>query len=427
MCSFIFTNKPLQGDNLNFLSSKRGPDHTESTYIDGFNIIHNLLDISKRKVIQPINKNNITILFNGEIYTPRFECDTLGIIPLYEYYGPSFIEHVNGEYAILILDKNKNIIYLYSDVFATKPLFYCIEDNKIGVASYSSELKILGFTNIKRVSHSTYIEINLSDLSIKEYKHNLFNLNEYKTNYEDCINALELSLNLRCNTKVAVGLSSGHDSGSILLWSILNNKIDNVFYYVTNGREDSDVMRLREEKCIKHNLSYKIIDYYKTTNISDRVELNILSKNMEEFLYFYDENAVCQISNLLRCVKSDGIDIIIIGQGADELMSNYKDYNFFKDYNLKKQFPWANFYEGKNRKFIDEFEYVGGVYGVEVRYPFLDKYFVQEFLNLTNNLKGIKFKAVLNEYMSRNNFPMNTKKVGMGILNYRYFNKIPHR
>lgn len=422
MCSFIFTNKPLNGEKLNFLSSKRGPDHTEITQIQGFNIIHNLLDISKRKVIQPIIKNNIVLLFNGEIYEPKSNVDTLEIIPLYEKYGVNFVEKINGEYAILLLDLNKNKIYLYSDVFATKPLFFSIEKNKIGVASYGSELKILGFKNIKRLLHSSYVEIDLYNLNLIEYKHSSFNLDEYKTNYDDCILALDNSLKIRCNDKVGVGLSSGHDSGSILLWTILNSKTKNSFYFVTNGREDLDVMKLREEECIKNNLSYKIIDYVKRTNIIDSIELNFLKTNMEEFNYFYNENSMCQISNMLRNIKNDDINIFITGQGADELMTNYKDYNFYENYNLKQNFPWLNFYEGKNRKFIDEFEYIGGVYGIEVRYPFLDKFFVQEFLNLTNSLK-LKYKSVLTEFLTKYKFPYSSKKVGMGILSYRYFSK----
>lgn len=418
MCSFICTNKPITVESLNFLSAKRGPDHTESVYIDGFNMIHNLLDISKKTIIQPISKNGITILFNGEIYEPTFDVDTLGIIPLYETYGPRFVDYINGEYAILILDKNKNIIYLYSDIFATKPLFFSVEDNSIGVASYSSELKLLGFKDIRRVNSSSFIEINLSNFNTLMHTHSAFNLEEYKTDYADCISALENSLKLRCNDKVAVGISSGHDSGSILLWSLLNHKVDNFFYFVTNGREDLQVMKIREALCRKNNIPYEVINFYELYNAKSLIEIKVLSRSMEEWSYYKDESNLYQTSNLIRRIKNHNINIFVSGQGGDEILSNYccpNKVNFFKNFNLKEEFPWDNFYEGENRYNIDFFEYVGGTYGVEVRYPFLDKYFVQEFLNLTNHLKQNKFKSVLTEYMERNKFVFNKKKVGMGI------------
>lgn len=424
MCSFIFTNKPLQGDRLNFLSARRGPDHTEITNISGFNMIHNLLDISKRKIIQPVSDGNITLLFNGEIYEPQCkDGDTLSIIPLYKEYGKTFVEQINGEYSIVILDKSKNIVLLYSDIFGTKPLFYAIEGTDIGVASYASELKILGFKDIKRVMHSSFLEIELNGLDITEYKHGTFNLEEYKTSYQDCIEALEHSFRLRCNDKVAVGLSSGHDSGSMLLWSILNNKQDNHFYYITNGRESPEIMQSRKNLCKKHNLPFAEIDYYKSIMLNDELELKTLPTNMEEWSSYWGANSICLKSRLLKVIKKDGINIFLTGQGGDEILSNYRKYtNFFKDFNLKEQFPWPNFYEGKNREFIDEFEYVGGAHGMEVRYPFLDKKFVQEFLNLTNDLKKAKFKSVLAEYLASNNFPTNNFKVGMGPRLPRYCN-----
>ena len=413
MCSFIFTNKSIDHDNLNLLSSKRGPDHTQICNIDGFNYIHNLLDISGKRIVQPITKNNITLLFNGEIYTPISECDTEIIIPLYKEHGKIFVEFLNGEYAILLLDRNKNKIFLYSDIFATKPLFYSIEYNNIGVSSYSSELKILGFREIKRVRPSTFIEINLKDYSIEEYSHNIFNLKEYKNHYDDCIQAFEDSLKNRCDDKVAVGLSSGHDSGAILQWSLLNKKTDNNFFYVTNNRENIDVMNERFKQCNINNINYYTINYFENKNINDIIHYKKLNKIMEDFEKYKNENATFMLSSLMHTIKKKSIDIFISGQGGDEILSNYyKNNNFF--YDLKKQFPWNNFFDGKNRLYVDQLEYVGGCYGIEVRYPFLDKKFIQEFLFLSKDLKNKKYKSVISEYLNINGLSVNKTKVGMG-------------
>lgn len=410
MCSFICTTKEFN-DLTNLKSMHRGPDHSEKCSVGGFNIIHNLLDISRHTIIQPVVDGDIILLYNGEIYEPCDPCDTNLIIPLYKKYGHSFVEHINGEYAIVIIDKQN--VFLYADVFATKPLFYSINDDHIGIASYASELVNLEFTNIVRVESSTYVQIKLNDLSITNFKHSAFDLTEYKTSYDNCILAFENACNLRCNDKAAVGLSSGHDSGSILQWS-LNNDTHNKFYYVHTGKEDADIMNHRLDMCDKNNILHNTINYYDNRVIYDHYEKRVLSNIMEEYEYYLDEVSTRMLSKMLRTVKRHGYNIFIAGQGADEIISNYyEDSAFFVD--LQLQFPWENFFNGDNRLFIDQYEYIGGAYGVEVRYPFLDKVFVQEFLHLTKEMKNKFYKSVIAEYLNRNNMPTKDIKVGFSM------------
>jgi hypothetical protein len=57
--------------------------------------------------------------------------------------------------------------------------------------------------------------------------------------------------------------------------------------------------------------------------------------------------------------------------------------------------------------YISKEEYVGGSYGIEVRYPFLDKKLVQEFLWLHVDLKNKSYKYPLEYYLENNKFPYN--------------------
>jgi asparagine synthase (glutamine-hydrolysing) len=414
MCSFICSTKSLNVPQVNQLASKRGPDYTQTVKVDEFNIIHNLLDISRKKIIQPIVDENVILLFNGEIYDPKTTQDTLSIIPLYKEYGINFIDKVNGEYAIAIIDKIKNVILLYSDVFATKPLYYSVENKDIGFASYESDLKLLKFRNIKRVDTSTFIQINLNDLSVIEYKHSIFCLKEFKTSFDDCLNALENSFKLRLSTKNAVGISSGHDSGSILQWAA-DNKTQSAFYYVKTNKEDEEVVSFRKRLCESKGLQFKTIDYIEKYNLYNKFESALLASQMERFNYFKEEPSIFLLSKMMRYIKRDGINVFISGQGSDELLTNYfTKKKFYRD--LKKQFPWRNFYGGTNRLYIDQLECVGGSYGIEVRYPFLDRVFVQEFLHLTKERKNYVYKSVLSEYLKMNKMPVKTEKVGLSLL-----------
>jgi len=55
--------------------------------------------------------------------------------------------------------------------------------------------------------------------------------------------------------------------------------------------------------------------------------------------------------------------------------------------------------------YITKTEFIGRLYGIEARYPFLDVDLVQEFLHLTPELKNIRYKAPLHEYFARNKYP----------------------
>jgi asparagine synthetase B (glutamine-hydrolysing) len=63
--------------------------------------------------------------------------------------------------------------------------------------------------------------------------------------------------------------------------------------------------------------------------------------------------------------------------------------------------------------YIAKEEYVAGMFGIESRFPFLDKAVVQEFLWLNMELKNKYYKSVLNNYFIENDYPFaKNQKVG---------------
>lgn len=89
---------------------------------------------------------------------------------------------------------------------------------------------------------------------------------------------------------------------------------------------------------------------------------------------------------------------------------------------LKGVFPeklevWRNFYGNYQRAYLTKEEYVAGAFGIETRYPFLDRDVVQEFLWLTPELKNRNYKAPLYEYLARNDYPFDVgKKTGFLVI-----------
>ena len=167
MCSFIFTNRKIEDLNtINRVTKFRGPDLTIYKEINEFNYIHNLLSITGELTPQPIEKEGIVCVYNGEIYNftdfGDFNSDGESIIEAYKKYGTKFTKQLDGEFAIVLVDYNKNLIIISSDTFRTKPLFYSIHNNDIGISTYSEPLRLLNFNTIKKfIPNNIFISVNI--------------------------------------------------------------------------------------------------------------------------------------------------------------------------------------------------------------------------------------------------------------------------
>ena len=123
---------------------------------------------------------------------------------------------------------------------------------------------------------------------------------------------------------------------------------------------------------------------------------------------------------LFEQATSDGRRVCLSGQGADEILS---DYSLYPDVSTlhgifpEKMKPWANFQGGCQRAYLRKEEHIAGAYGVEARYPFLDFMVVQEFLWLDNRLKNQTYKAPLDHYLRRQNYPfVEGRKIGFSAI-----------
>jgi len=133
--------------------------------------------------------------------------------------------------------------------------------------------------------------------------------------------------------------------------------------------------------------------------------------------------AAVGLAKIFSEARKSGRLIYLSGQGGDEIYSDYghngKKYKScslfggkFPD-DLSEIFPWKTFFESTQRAFIDKEESIAGGYGIESRYPFLDRDVVQEFLWLSPILKNQFYKAPLHELMERYNYPFQpNEKIG---------------
>jgi asparagine synthase (glutamine-hydrolysing) len=420
--------------HTNQYASKRGPDLTNSEIIHQVEFLHNLLHLTGQLTRQPFKQDDIVAVFNGEIYNylefGDYKTDGEIIIDLYKRYGAEFIKYLDGEFAICLVDFTKRLVLISTDTFACKPLWFEFDGEDFGIASYKSQLTGLGFNNAKKLYANTTKVFNLdTHVLAHEYKNHEFHLEQYKTTYDDWFRAFARSIHKRTHNAqygVFLGLSSGYDSGAIACE--LNRQHTKFKSYTITGPENMNIINQRISQIAEHELIDLTTDEYNSL----QQELN---QECEDFIYndrFMNYNikgdkASMGLAAICKRASKENRRIYLSGQGADEIISDY-GWNGRKIYghssfggifpnDLSTFFPWHSFYDGTQIQYLNKEEYVAGHYGIETRYPFLDKDLVQEFLYLSPELKNKKYKSVLDEYLAVNKFPYNSgEKIGFNTL-----------
>ena len=439
MCGIIVSNLHINSEYFKYILN-RGPDYTNHKTINGINFVHFLLHLTGEITYQPIIDDNIVCIFNGEIYNykeilPNAVSDSYSIIEAYNKYGKEFVKYLDGEFVIILFDFEKNLLFICSDIFKTKPLFYNIE-NDIVISSYESVCQNIKKQNYNKINPNEVLIFDLSTKKlIEKYFIYNFDLNQFKTTYDDFYVALENAILKRYpeNSEPLISLSSGNDSG-VIACCLKKYKKDALYISIPKN-EDNNVINERMKILGESHFLINLTDHEK------EIWKNYLYENCERFNWDwryhpkmreyivngFDMGSMlgrCKIINTSKEINRN-IRVLYSGIGADEVMANNTFYSqgwgnvdYFPD-DLTTIFPWANFFTGSMENYLKGDEYVGGSFGYETRYPFCDKDLVQEFLwlkpNLKNDYKGSNYKPPLTSYLDKENFPYHIKKYGFNV------------
>ncbi|CAD7937778.1 unnamed protein product, partial [Amoebophrya sp. A25] len=174
MCSFLLVSWILRNLSvINTYLKARGPDATYLYKKDApahWELLFNHLHMTGAERPQPFWGESAFATFNGEIYnwaelandlqensdheddgntsnqgehehtqhtgstgssstssttasSLRIRSDGDVILPMYRRYGPKFIQRLDGEFAIVVVDLAKQLVIVSTDVFGTKPLY----------------------------------------------------------------------------------------------------------------------------------------------------------------------------------------------------------------------------------------------------------------------------------------------------------------
>lgn len=427
---------------------------------------------------QPMQIDNILIVFNGEIFNYielrkelielgesfKTRSDTEVIIKLYKRFGESSFSRLNGMWAFIIVDLNTNRVIVSRDRFSIKPLYYTREGSKIFFASEIKQLLPLAkrkelnnsvmlsflqqglldfnnetfFQNIFKVNAKCNVKINMGNSDINEEKYWDYETLEYSKNEEDIFiefnNILTDSIRVRLRSDVEVGtlLSGGLDSSVIALISKeLSNNNHSTFSVISDSAEHS------EEKYIDVLVSEK-----KVKNEKFVIRTDELISNIDDVIYHQDEpfNNFIVIAhyNLLKKIKEKtNIKVILNGQGGDEALMGYVRYYYFYWKRLLSQGKFLRLsrellFSLTNRTGISQFKlnaakrYIPSILNNEKKYLLIRK----ELINVwnMNEVKSLqkndidKFSVpILTRYEDRNSMAF-SQEIRLPFLDHRLVN-----
>lgn len=315
------------------------------------------------------------IVFNGEVYNYkelrkelvkkgyffRSDCDTEVVLYLYQEFGISCLEKLNGMFAFCIVDFEKEELLLARDRMGKKPLYYYKPENKC-VFAFGSELKpIMKFPEfykeIRTEMISSYL-VNKSFVSpytvfrntyklepgqyliwkngsitlgwywnlLKQYeKYSKKKVENYETAKEELRHLLLDSIGKRMIADVPVGtfLSGGIDSSLVTAYSreVSERKIQTftIGFYTKEENEAEYAKAVSEYLGTKHTELY----------ISEKE----LLEQLHDLTSYYDEpfSDSSQIPSMLvsKLARRD-TTVILSGDGGDELFCGYEEYDWIR-------------------------------------------------------------------------------------------------
>ncbi len=359
------------------------------------NVLLEILDSENGE--QPIfNKDkSLAIVFNGEIYnykTLREELrekgyvfntktDTEVILFLYEEYQEKLLDKLDGMFAFVIYDKNKDVYFAGRDHFGIKPLYYSIFRNKF---YFSSELK--SFTN---TNCTEFKELKpgflIKNGELKKWYFGIDNISfNQNIKYETAKNKVkELLINAvkkRVNTKlpIAVFFSGGIDSTIILY--LVRQFHNNVLALIVGHNDAQDTIHAIKY-CKENDIKFKQIDF-------NNKELTNLIPDVIHRIETFEPNPVrgATLSYLLsQEAEKLGYKIALCGEGSDEIFAGYGDFlkidnNEFLDYQIELT-------KDLYRTQLLRVDRTAMGFSLEVRVPFLDRELVEFALSLPIDFK----------------------------------------
>ena len=428
-------SKRSLSETLNLMKN-RGPDFQKFLnykYKDlNIFLLHSRLKIIDLANVanQPFKINNLTLIFNGEIYNFieirdelkkkgikfKTKSDTEVLLRAYINYGTKCFKKFEGMWSIVIWDNKNGEVILSRDRFGEKPLY--THQTKEGLF-FASEIKFLkslsqknfeinkqqitryliqGYKSLYKEDLTFYEEVKSFPISSfakvnKQFKYKVKKYWELKykpkkINYSKAIKKTRELLNnsmkirLRSDVPIAFCLSGGLDSNSLIGISKLQLKKKIKAYSVLDPDSDYNEKKIIDKVVNNLNIDHEYI------KVNEKKILEYLSNLIE-----YHDQPIATSNFLFHSFiakksSADGFKVLISGLGADEIFSGYYDHTLqylYETRNHKKFLQNLKYWKHKTLKYIKNpvfKNYKLYINNPNFRKHLFDKsYFLKNFLN----------------------------------------------
>ncbi len=356
------------------VAKHRGPDG-EGHFIDS-NIAFGhrrlaIIDLSEAGH-QPMQKDNMVITFNGEIYNYieiRTELENSGIVfstktdtevilKAYQKWGEDCVHKFNGMWAFAIFDKKKNKIFISRDRFGIKPFYYYETDSSLFFGSeirqlltHLKERKVnkqilfdflyLGYHHHNEDTffegifslapgHNLIFDIKKNTYQIEQYYKLMVNEEYSKLKFDDALKLFRktiddaIALRLRSDVRVGTCLSGGMDSSYIAATAAKS------FNAKSNKRFTAITAKSVEKRTDESHFAKMVVD-------SSNLDWKITQPSKEDFLKVVDQvieaqeepfgsPSIIMAYFVMQKAKEEGCTVLLDGQGGDESLLGYDRY-----------------------------------------------------------------------------------------------------
>jgi asparagine synthase (glutamine-hydrolysing) len=347
-----------------------------------------IIDLSEKgHQPMPYADENMWVIFNGEIYNYleikkeleakgysfNSDSDTEVLLAAYAEWGVECLKHFNGMFAFCLFDKKQNNLFIARDRFGIKPLHY--HNSPKGFSVFSEIKQVTKFSYFtSRVNKSQlYHFLNSGDFnfseetlwhgvfSIPQGSYALINLDTWKPgdnlhitkwytppldsvidiSYEDAIaefkRLLEASVSMRLRSDVPVGflLSGGLDSSTLVCLAHNSPRYANNKLRTYSSCYDDEI--IDERKYIK-----AVADFAKADSCLHFPKAEDIPECLDNVIWHNDlpilPGSPCSHWLIYQHIKQemDSRIVIIEGQGADEILCGYGDFQWTSIYEKMK-------------------------------------------------------------------------------------------
>ena len=331
--------------------------------------------------------STVWITFNGEIFNYvelrqellkkghgfRTQSDTEVIIHLYEDHGAGCLEHLNGQFAFTIWDKNKKEIFVARDRMGIRPVFYATTGGRLYFASEIKAIFATGaverrldtaaldeiftfwctvpprtaFSGVSELAPGHYLTVKDGAVTVRPYWCLSFPEVPDKISFEDSVEELQrllidsTRLQLRADVPVGAYLSGGLDSS--VTTALIRNFTSAPLQTFSIAFEDADYDESSYQKEMARALG--------TEHNEIRCSYDDISKSFPDVIWHTEKSIVrtapTPLYLLSGLVRDCNFKVVLTGEGADEVLGGY---DIFKETKIR-QF-WARFPESQTRPLL---------------------------------------------------------------------------